>query len=106
MSDVSALAARAKATMSADQRVSFAPRGSRFITWLVGLQDIADAADRLKELHVEWIVDLAAQALDVDVHDIGPDIEMIFPHALDDLGAAEHATGTAHKQFEEFVFAG
>src|SRR5579862_9501747 len=48
------------------------------------VEDIAHPADRVDQLAVERIVDLGAEAADVDVHDVRPAVEIHVPDFLGD----------------------
>src|SRR5579862_9472621 len=54
------------------------------------VEDIAHPADRVDQLAVERIVDLGAEAADVDVHDVRPAVEIHVPDFLGD-GRARQA---------------
>ena len=50
---------------------------------------------------LEALVDLGAQARDVDVDDVGLRVEMIIPDVLEQHGARHHLAGVLHQIFEQ-----
>ena len=54
----------------------------------------------------ERLVDLAAQATDVHLDDVRVAVEVVVPHAGEDLGLAQHLAGPAHEELEHVELAG
>ena len=54
---------------------------------------------------LESLVDLGAQARDMDVDDIGLRVEVIVPDILEQHGAGHDMAGIAHEIFEQLEFA-
>ena len=68
-------------------------------------QLIALAAARADDRGRVRIVELAAQPLHVDVHDVGKRVVVLVPDVLGDVGAADHVAGAPGEVFEQRVFA-
>src|SRR5947209_4820529 len=66
---------------------------------------IPDTADCMDERIGVLAVDLAAQASNIDVDDVGRGIEMEIPHVLQQHGARHDIAFVAHQIFEELEFA-
>src|SRR5262245_3960832 len=64
-------------------------------------EDIADAAHGVAQRVTEWLVDLRAQAPDVDIDDVGPGVEVHVPHLLGDEGAGEDVPGVPGEERQE-----
>src|SRR4029453_2897097 len=62
---------------------------------------IADAADGLNQPLALAAVDLLAQSIDVDVDDVGGEVEGVPPDAGLDLGARNDLAAPPEKQLEE-----
>jgi hypothetical protein len=58
------------------------------------------------EFFIPGFVDLFAEALDIDVDEVGAGIEVVVPDVFADLDATEDAAGGAHEVFEEGELAG
>src|SRR3954470_19273907 len=59
----------------------------------------------MKQRFFEAVVELAAEAADVDVDDVGAGIEMIVPNLLEKHGPGDHAPLVAGEIFEQQIFA-
>ena len=62
----------------------------------LGLHRVADPFDAVKQLWLNTNFHFFAQFADVDVHDIGPGIELMIPHILNDGHARTHFAAGAH----------
>src|SRR5260370_35299843 len=49
----------------------------------------------------EALVNLVAQVVNVNIHNIRERIQVVAPHCIDDLCTREHPTRMAHQIFEE-----
>src|ERR1043165_7873684 len=66
-------------------------------------QNVALAAARAQELQGVAVVNLAAQALDVDFDEVREDVEVLVPDVRGDLCAAHDLVGVAREEFQERV---
>src|SRR4051812_42471631 len=69
-------------------------------------EDIADASHRLKQLLVERLVDLFAQAADEHVDDVGLRIEVVVPDVRQDHRFRHDLAGVAHQILEQGELSG
>ena len=72
----------------------------------MGTDHVSGAAHRLQHGFGESLVDLGAQAGNMDVDDIGLGIEMIIPDILQKHGAGDDVTSIAHQIFKQLELAG
>src|ERR1051325_10713208 len=79
-------------------------------TWEViarsGGEHVARASDGMEKRLVEAVLELAPQAADVDVDDVGARVEVIVPHLLQQHGAGHDAAFVPREIFEQQIFAG
>src|SRR5437016_378756 len=59
----------------------------------------------MQERLFEPVLELAAQAADVDVDNVGARIEVIVPYLLEEHGAGDHPPFVAGEIFEQEIFA-
>lgn len=69
-------------------------------------ETVADAADGFDQGVIRVVVDLAAEALDVDIDKVGAGVVMVVPDVLAELGSVEDAAGRAHEAGQEGEFPG
>src|ERR1700756_2633569 len=67
-------------------------------------ETVPDAADRMDQRIGLLVVDLATQAADIDVDDVGRRIEMQIPDVLQQHGAGDDAAFVAHEVFQKLEF--
>src|SRR5205085_12241462 len=67
-------------------------------------EPVARAAHRVQDRPLEPLLQLAPQAADMDVDDVGPRIEMIVPHLLEQHRPGHHPPLVAGEIFEQPVF--
>src|SRR6478672_8271527 len=67
-------------------------------------EHVARAPDRVQQRLFEPFVELAAEAADVDVDDVGARIEMIVPHLLEQHRASNDPALVAGEIFEKQIF--
>ena len=67
-------------------------------------EKIADAANGADERVLGFAVDFVAQAMDVDVDDVGGGVDAHLPDVIEDHGAGDDAAGVAAEVFEESEF--
>src|ERR1017187_7232462 len=72
----------------------------------VGAQDVAFPAAGADQPAGAAALEPGAQALDVDVDDIGEGIEVLVPDVLRDLLAAHHAIFVKHQKFQQRILLG
>ena len=65
-----------------------------------------DAANRVNQRIGLLIVYLASEAPDIDIDDVGPQIEMHAPYVLEKYGTRYDSAFVADQIFEELEFAG
>src|SRR5713226_3956304 len=65
---------------------------------------VADAADRSNEGAVVTGIDLAAEIVDVDVHDVRHGVKIEFPYLLDNGSARNGLALVAHQEFQQSEF--
>src|SRR6185369_9337711 len=85
-----------------------APRAARSVElWETGssCEHIARAANGMEQRLVETFLELAPQAADVNVDNIGARVEMIIPHLLEQHCAGHHPALVAGEIFEKQIFA-
>lgn len=70
----------------------------------VAAELVADAANRSNEGAVVSGVDLAAEIVDVDVHDVRHGVEIEFPNLLDDRAARNRLALMTHQEFQQRKF--
>ena len=78
------------ANTTANTKTYHAVSRHRSASNMLRLQCIPDSADGVDELPVEALVDLVAQVVDVDVHDVAREVAVVLPHVVQDLAAAQH----------------
>src|SRR5262245_29846778 len=64
-------------------------------------EDIADPADGLQQLPLEWPIDLVAQAADQHVDNVGLRIEVVLPHVRENHRFRDDLPGVAHQELEQ-----
>ena len=65
------------------------------------LEDVADAANRMKQLGLEVAIDLLAQARHEHVDDVGAGVEVVAPDVRQDHRLGQHAPWIAHQVLEQ-----
>src|SRR5580698_8373280 len=70
------------------------------------LHHIPGTADGVEEFGFKAFVNFFAEALDINVHEVGAGIEIVVPDFFEDGHATADATGGAHEKFEQAVLAG
>src|SRR6478672_3854065 len=70
------------------------------------LEHVARASHRVQQRLFEPLVELAPEAADVDVDDVGAGVEVIVPDLLKKHGARDDAAFVAREIFEQEIFAG
>src|SRR5262245_44920845 len=68
------------------------------------LQDVTDPAHRADQRGPRAVIDLAPQAVDHDIHDVRPAVELHVPDVLDDQDPRENAILVAHEVFQKLEF--
>src|SRR4051812_37902777 len=68
-------------------------------------EHVTGTANGMQERLLEPVVELAPQAADVDVDDVGARIEMIVPDLLEKHGTGHHPPFVAGEIFEQEIFA-
>lgn len=69
--------------------------------WGVVEETVSDAADRLDQGVVGVVVDLAADALDIDIDEVGARVVVVVPDVFAELGPVEDPARRAHEAGEE-----
>src|SRR5260221_11081196 len=85
------------------QRISFARMDPKRNATSIVLQDVADAADRVEQLLLEPVVDLAAQVIDVHVDHVGAGVKVVIPDMFGKNRPGEDAAGVPHEVFEKRI---
>src|ERR1041385_351246 len=85
------------------QRISFARMDPKRNATSIVLQDVPDAADRVEQLLLEPVVDLAAKVIDVHVDHVGAGVKVVIPDMFGENRPGEDPAGVPHEVFEQRI---